>query len=132
MIQRWALGAMILGFSVVSIEAETAFITASKTTCEDVVRSVKGRISYSQDVKSGELGFHHCVHRRLASPDFPQRNPDNPNCRQVDMAPEVVGIFPPLPHDENETLPMFGRPNPYFIADGSSCEVKYAQYYFRP
>ena len=107
-----------------------SFVTASKPSCEEVVLVVKGRIDYKETMKSGELGFHHCIHHRPRSTDFPQANPSNPNCVQVDMSPEVVSINPPLPHEENQILPLFQRPNPYYIPDGTVCEVKYAQYYY--
>ncbi len=107
-----------------------SFTTASKPACNEVVITVKGRINYKDSIKNGELGFHHCIHNKLKSVNFPAVAPANNYCSQVDMEPEVVAINPPLPHEGNATLPVFHRPNPYYIPDGSACEVKYAQYYF--
>lgn len=113
-----------------SMVSAGSFMTASKPACTDVVLTVKGKISYKDSMKSGELGYHHCMHRRLSSSDFPVLSPNNNHCAQVDMQPEVVGINPPLPHEANAVMPVFQRPNPYYIPDGTACEVKYAQYYY--
>jgi hypothetical protein len=123
---------LFLGFFATLLQAETMFLTSSKPMCSEVVKVAKGHISYEDSMKSGELGFHHCIHKKLYSTDFPQRDPEKPGCRQIDMNPEVVAINPPLPHEENEMLPVFGRPNPYHARKGEVCEVKYSQAYFRP
>jgi hypothetical protein len=121
------------GFSVLlqSLSYAGSFVTSAKPSCSEVVISVKGRINYKDSMKSGDLGFHHCLHRKLRSADFPKVAPASTYCAQVDMEPEVVGINPPLPHDGNAEMPVFQRPNPYYIPDGTACEVKYAQYYYQ-
>jgi hypothetical protein len=132
MILRRAIIGIFLTMNSWNANAETAFITASKPMCTEVVRSVKGHISYDDSMKSGDLGFHHCIHHKLTSRDFPQSDPDRPGCRQLDLTPQVVSIYPPLPHEDNPNLPVFGRPNPYYAPAGEACEVKYSQAYFHP
>ncbi len=128
-----ALRIGVLGFvfsvMVSPVISAGSFVTASKPACSEVVITVKGRINYKDNMKSGEFGFHHCLHKKLYSESFPKVNPNNNACLQLDESPEVVSINPPLPHEGNAVLPVFHRPNPYFIPDGTACEVKYAQYY---
>ncbi len=132
MVFRRLLIGIILTVATSTAQSQTAFVTSSRPSCTEVVRVVKGRISYDDSMKSGELGFHHCIHRKLTSSDFPKNDPERPACRQLDMTPEVVSIYPPLPHEDNANLPVFGRPNPYYAPSGEVCEVKYTQAYFRP
>ncbi len=106
-----------------------SFVTVSKPACSDVIITVKGRINYKESMKSGDFGFHHCMHKKLYSQNFPKTNPNNSACLQLDEPPQVLSINPPLPHDENAYMPVFHRPNPYYIPEGTACEVKYSQYY---
>ena len=115
---------------------QTAFLTRrssseNATSCPDKTVRVYGKINYKELKKSGDLGFHHCVHKKLRSNDFPEILPGDEGCEQVSQEPEAISIFPPLPQS-NERLLTYGRINPAYVPEGTTCSVTYTQYYYRP
>ena len=71
----------VMGSPVISAGS---FVTASKPACSEVVITVKGRINYKDSMKSGEFGFHHCIHKKLYSENFPKVGPTKSTCMQLD------------------------------------------------
>jgi len=123
-----------VSFSVFISLGRAQVFGSSEKSCQDQIRKSVGRIDYQESIKSGDLGFHHCVHRVLTSNDFPTELSvsDGKECQQMSMPPEATSIEPPLPHQSNEYLALYDRPNPFYLKEGTACAVVYTQYYFRP